>query len=45
MGVNSVDALLDYEITPDSKLKKMNKAVERTNQWLQSILVSERRKG
>ncbi|GMS80150.1 hypothetical protein PENTCL1PPCAC_2325, partial [Pristionchus entomophagus] len=37
MGVNSVDSLLDYEITPDMKLKRMNKAVERTNQWLLSM--------
>ncbi|GMT10740.1 hypothetical protein PFISCL1PPCAC_2037, partial [Pristionchus fissidentatus] len=37
MGVNSVDALLDYEMMEETKLKRMNKAVERTSQWLTSI--------
>uniref|UniRef100_A0A8R1V369 tRNA-guanine(15) transglycosylase-like domain-containing protein n=1 Tax=Pristionchus pacificus TaxID=54126 RepID=A0A8R1V369_PRIPA len=37
MEVNSVDSLLDYEFTPETTLKRMNKAVDRTNQWLESI--------
>ncbi|GMR59139.1 hypothetical protein PMAYCL1PPCAC_29334, partial [Pristionchus mayeri] len=41
MGVNSVDALLDYEITPDTTLKRRNKSVERTRDWLNSIRVRE----